>query len=257
MAASSQCGHAATRATIGCVSVDAQSTASSASLPAADDGVIGSAGELAVASHAQAAPRSDPRERREWLRLLDAVLADEIRWAGALSCEELIALADRPLKGRASSETMQEWWEYGRRRGWLATHEDDRFHLTDTARADLQARRERLWQPNPFKWAEALSKSALPAGAIGAAGYAAGKAGVTALAILGLCLAFVLGFILAGLIMLWIDRPADRWAARRACDWLDGRRVPLSVAFRSEVHGGTVRLYVEPSPDQIMDGPCS
>ncbi len=210
-----------------------------------------------IASDTQAAPRSDPRERREWLRFLDPVLADEIRWAGALSCEELITLTDRPLKGRASAETIQEWWEYARRRGWLAAHEADRFQLTDSARADLQARREYLSQPNPFEGAKAVAKWGLP-GVLGVAGYAAGYAAGTtslvALAILGFCVVLVLGLVLAGMIMRWIDRPTERWAARRACDWLEGRRVPLTLAFRSEVQGLVVRLYA-PLPAQIEERP--
>jgi hypothetical protein len=210
-----------------------------------------------IMSDTQAAPRSDPRERRGWLRFLDPVLADEIRWAGALSCEELIMLADSPLKGRASAETIEEWWEYARRRGWLAAHEADRFQLTDSARADLQARREYLWQPNPFEGAKAVVKWGLP-GVLGVAGYAAGYAAGTtsfvALAILGFCLALVLGLVLGGMILRWIDHPMERWAARRACDWLEGRRVPLTLAFRSEVQGLVVRLYAR-SSSQIGERP--
>lgn len=163
------------------VSVDTQAARSSASPTVANVGVIDGTAQANTVSNAQAARRSDPWERRGWLRFLDPVLADEIRWAGALSCEELIDLAARPLDGRASRETIQEWWEYAWRRGWLVAHEADRFQLTDLARTEIQARRESLWQPNPFDWAKALAKWTLPAGAIGLAGYWTGKEGVVAL----------------------------------------------------------------------------
>lgn len=241
------------------VSVDVGATASSASLPAADGDVIDGAdedgvggGEGGVGGEARAAQRSEPRERRDWLRFLDPVLAEEIRLAGALSCEELIALADRPLKGRASSETIREWWEYASRRGWLQRHEADRCQLMDTARAALQARHEYMWQPNPFEGAKAIAKWGLT-GTFGVASYAVGHTtGTTSFglgAILAVLLVLVLGLVLAGTIMRWIDRPTDRYAARRACDWLDGRRVPLTWRSRSEVDGIVVRLYGLPSLD--------
>lgn len=235
--------------TIGRMSVDVQSLTYSASQTAVDHHVVGSADRELVANDPQAALRSDPRERRGWLRFLDQVLADEIRWAGALSYEELLMLANRPLANKASAETIREWWEYSRRRGWLAAQEDDRFQLTDAGRVDLQERHDRLWQPNPFEGAKAITKAILP-GVFGLAGYAAGKSDVAALVILlGFCLALVVGLIIGGTVMRWIDRPLDRWAARRACNWLDGRPVRLSRKFRTPVPGQVVRLYeLSPSP---------
>lgn len=242
------------------MSVDVEGAASSRSLPAADGGVIDGVdegrvgGELDGVGEVRAPQRSDPRERRDWLRFLDPVLAEEIRLAGALSREELAKLANRPPTGRASSETIREWWEYAWRRGWLVRHEADRFQLTDTARADLQARHEYIWQPNPFEWAKAIVKWGPPA-AFGVAGYVVGHAtGTTSFGvgvILAVFLALVLGLVLAGMIMRWIDRPTGRYAARRACDWLDGRRVPLTWKSRSEIDGVVVRLYGLSSPDPV------
>lgn len=200
-------------------------------------------GQARIEHDLQAKLRSDPRERRRWLRFLDAVLADEMRQAGALTCEELIALAARPLRDRASPETIREWWEYASRRGWLEEHMADCFRLTPTAHADLRVRHERVSQPDTLEWGKALLKWTLPAGAIGAIGYFTGRAGWMAVAVLSLCLGLALLLLLGGWITRPLDRPTDRSAARRACAWLDGRRVPLTRRFRSEVRGPVTRLY--------------
>jgi len=48
-------------------------------------------------------------------------------------------------------------------------------------------------------------------------------------------------FVIAPIVHL-IDEPSDRWLARHACDWLDGRRVAWSIRPRPEVHD-FARLY--------------
>lgn len=224
-------------------------------LAAAGGGTDGTAVEGAGASDVQAAPRSDPRERRGRLRALDPILAEEVRLAGALSCDELVELAKRPLNDRASRATIMEWWEYAWRRGWLVPHEADLFQLTDRARADLRERREHLWQPNPFEWAKALAVPVVPLATAGI-GYAAGKSGAITEVILWVCVALVVAFVLAGLIVLAIDRPTDRRVAIRACDWLDGRRLWWFVERRSDdLPSAIIRLYSPPVADQAPD--CS
>ena len=61
------------------------------------------------------------------LRYLDLLLTDEMRDAGAVSLDELTEMADRPFHGGASRETIEEWWEFTRRRGWLEEHEAGRW----------------------------------------------------------------------------------------------------------------------------------
>jgi len=87
--------------------------------------------------------RSDPRERRRWLRGLDFVLTDEIRDAGALSSEELMQMSAEPLRQQASRETIEEWWEYAQRRGWLEEHEAGRCRLTNLGREEVREIRRR------------------------------------------------------------------------------------------------------------------
>lgn len=61
-------------------------------------------------------PRSAPRRRRRWLRELDSPLGREFEDAGALSCAELVELSAEPLRGCASPQTVEEWWQYADRR---------------------------------------------------------------------------------------------------------------------------------------------
>jgi hypothetical protein len=190
----------------------------------------------------QAEQRSDPRRRRDWLRFLDPVLTDEIRDAGALSCDELVELAVRPLKGRASRATIDEWWEYAHRRGWLEEYGTGRRRLTSVARADLHARRQRVAGPDPAEWAKTLVAWTV-AGAIGAATYLSGRYGTVWIAILIVCVTVAIALFIASPIVRAFDRPSDRWIARRACDWLDGRRVAWSVPPRPKVSGEFARLY--------------
>lgn len=119
--------------------------------------------------------RSDPRERRGWLSFLDVVMTDEIRDAGALSREELIQMAARPLEGRASRETIGEWWEYAHRRSWLEEHGTGRFRLTSTACRGAHSTRRRGLGPDPVAGAGILMKWVLPAIVVGAAGLLSGK----------------------------------------------------------------------------------
>ena len=197
---------------------------------------------VAVAKE-QACRRSEPRARRGWLRALDFVLTDEGRDARALSPEELIELAARPLDGRASRETLKEGWEYANRRSWLEEHGTGRWRLTSTAREELHAIRRRITEPNPVEGVKAIMKWAVPAGAIGAAGLLSGKYLTTGIAIVVLCATVALGFVLAALISKLLDRPTDRWIARRACDWLDGRRVVWWILRLPAVNGDFHRLY--------------
>jgi hypothetical protein len=194
--------------------------------------------------------RSDPRERRGWLRGLDLVLTDEIRDAGALSHEELMQMAARPLKERASRETIEEWWEYADRRSWLEEHGAGRWRLTSIGREAVQERRRRASQPDPLAGARAITKWALAAGAIGAASLLSGKYLTTGLAILAACATIVLALLIAALISSLLDLPTDRWIARNACDWLDGRRFRWWIRRHPAVEGAVRRLHEEPAEVQ-------
>ncbi len=192
--------------------------------------------------------RSDPRERRRWLRVLDPVLTDEIRDAGALSCEELIQMAAHPLKGRASRATIEEWWEYAHRRCWLEQHRAGRYRLTSIGREELQVRREDVDGPDLAEWAKTIMRWTLAGGAIGAAVYLSGRYGTVWLALLVVCIVVALMLFIAAPIARSIDRPADRWAARHACDWLDGRPIRCWVRRHPAVRGEVRRLY---PPDEL------
>jgi hypothetical protein len=192
----------------------------------------------------QAKQRSDPRARRDWLRFLDPILTDEIHDAGAVSCDELVDLPARPLKGRVSRETIGEWWEYAHRRGWLEECGADRCRLTAFARERLEARRQYVRSPDPSEWAKTLIRWVLPAGALGAVGYLSGRYGTAWIAAVLVCITVALMLFVIAPIVYAIDKPSDRWIARRACDWLDGRRVAWSIRPRPAVRDFT-RLYQE------------
>jgi hypothetical protein len=187
--------------------------------------------------------RSDPRERRRWLRFLDPVLTDEIRDAGAVSLEELMQMAARPLEGLASRATIEEWWEYAHRRSWLEEHGTGRCRLTRTGRKDLRVRREDVDGPDLADWAKTLTGWTLAGGAIGAASYLSGKSGELWIAIVAVCLIVALLLLVASPIARAVDRPMDRWFARRACDWLDGRRIRRWIRQHPAVEGEVRRLY--------------
>jgi hypothetical protein len=193
--------------------------------------------------------RSDARERRRWLRFLDPVLTDEIRDAGAVSREELMEMAVRPLEGLASRTTIDEWWEYAHRRSWLEEHGADRCRLTRTGRKDLRVRRESVDGPDLAEWAKTLAGWTLAGGAIGAASYLSGKSGELWIAIVAVCLIAALLLFVASPVARAIDRPMDRWLARRACDCLDGRRAGWWRRGDPAVDGGVRRLYEGDGPD--------
>ena len=204
----------------------------------------------------RARSRSDPRERRRWLRFLDLVLTDEIRDAGALSPQELMQLAALPLKDRISRETIEEWWEYAHRRNWLEEHGTGRWRVTSSGREELRVRREYLAGPDPADWAKTLMGWTLAGGAIGAAGYLSGKYGKLWILILAVCLIVALLLFMASPIARAADRPLDRWFARRACDWLDGRRVRWWIRQHPPVEGEVRRLYEGDGVEDPQDLPA-
>jgi hypothetical protein len=190
----------------------------------------------------EARRRSDPRSRRYWLQRLDLVLPDEMRQAGALSFAELEDLTRRPLAGRASRETLEEWWEYARRRNWLEEPDPGLWRLTDTALRDVQAMRRRTSSPDPMVGANAVVKWALTAGAVGAAALLSGRYLTVWLAILVVCAVIVACLMIAAIVGKLLDPPIDRLVARWACDWLDGRSVRCQV-WRPAAAGAFARLY--------------
>lgn len=159
------------------------------------------------------------RLRRGWLRFLDALLAGEIRAVGALDLHELADAAPRILhcdKDRIRVETIEEWWEFAWRRGWLE-RAGRRCRLTETARADLRAERERVNSPDP----RLLARGLIPIAA-GAAGLLSRNLEVEA-AILIVAAAIVVSLLLIAAVLRLIEPPFDRWLARLACDSLEGR----------------------------------
>jgi hypothetical protein len=202
-----------------------------------------------TAAEEQTRKRSDPRERRWVLRYLDLLLTDEMRDAGAVSLEELTEMADRRLNGRASRETIDEWWEYTRRRGWLEEHEAGRWRISGLGREELHERRRRASQPDPLAGAMAVTKWVLAVGVIGAAGLLSDKYLTTEIAIVVFCGAIVVALLLVALITKFLDPPVDRWIVHRACDWLEGRRVGLWIRTVPAAEGKVVRLYEEESAE--------
>jgi hypothetical protein len=190
----------------------------------------------------EAIRRSDPRSRRYWLRRLDLVLPDEMRDAGALSFAELEEMASDSLAGRASRETLEEWWEYARRRRWLEELDPGLWRLTDTAVRDLQTLRRRISSPDPMVGASAVMRWALAAGAVGAAALLSGRYLTIWVAILVVCAVVAGGLAIAAIVGKLSDPSSDRLVARWACDWLDGRSVSWQIR-RPAVVGVFDRLY--------------
>ncbi len=157
-------------------------------------------------------------------------------------------MAAHPLKDRASRATIEEWWEYAHRRCWLEQHVADRYRLTSIGREELRVRREDVDGPDLAEWAKTIVRWTLAGGAIGAAGYLSGKYGTVWLAVLGVCIAIALLLFIAAPFARLFDRPADRWAARHACGWLDGRPVRWWVRRHAAVEGEVRRLY---PPDEL------
>lgn len=95
---------------------------------------------------------------------------------------------------------------------------------------------------------KALVRWALPTGVIGAAVLLNGHDLTIGVAIVVVCLTIALMFFIVAPAMRLIDRPMDRVIARRACDWLDGRRVGWSIPRLPAVGGDFRRLYQADNP---------
>jgi len=91
--------------------------------------------------------------------------------------------------------------------------------------------------------AKTVTKWVFAAGLIGVAGALSGKYLTTEIAIVVLCGTIVFTLLLAALITRFLDPPMDRWIARHACDWLDGRRVRWWIRQHPAVEGEIRRLY--------------
>lgn len=187
----------------------------------------------------QIARRSDPRRRRSLLRDLDLVLGKEIRDAGTLSCGELFEVSEKPLRGKASRATITEWWEYAYRRGWLEEHGPGRCRLTSTANDDLHATHRREAGPDYLNWAKSLLRWAATAGLFGTVAILTQRNLSVYVTVFVWVMATASALAIGGLI----TRPIAAWMncyfARRACDWLDGRR--LRVPPLPAVDPGAVR----------------
>lgn len=171
--------------------------------------------------------RSEVPARRYWLRSLDAPLANEIRAAGALNLDELVGAVPRILRcdeRRVKKATIEEWWEFAMRRRWLEPV-GPRWGLTDRAHNDLRTERERVNSPDPKRLAGSVWRWVIPTGLVGATGLASGKYLVLEAAIVVVVGAIILGLLLSAGIQNVLDPPMDRWFARCACDWLEGRPI--------------------------------
>jgi hypothetical protein len=198
------------------------------------------AGEQAAA---QTSSRSDPRKRRSWLRDLDAVLTHEIGLAGSLSCGELGEPASRPLKNRATRSTIEEWWEYAFRRGWLEEHAGGRCRLAAACREDLRTIRAGDQWLDPAHIATAIARWVLPAGALGATGYLSGSHPGAVVVILVVGIGLTIGLFLTAPLVRVYNRRLERQTARRACDWLEDRPVRFAAAAPAAGEARTARLY--------------
>ncbi len=195
-------------------------------------------------------PRSAPRRRRRWLRELDSPLGREFEDAGALSCAELVELSAEPLRRCASPQTIEEWWQYAYRRGWLEDHGYECCRLTAFGRAELRDRRERDAWPEPGSIGRAILKWLLPAGAAGTfAVYLSGGLPASVVVIVAAAIVLGIGLIVVSPISRWLDRVAERLVAQHACRWLDDRPVRLARDGADQAVKAT-RLYGvdDPSP---------
>ena len=182
--------------------------------------------------------------RRYWLRFLDAPLAGEIRAAGALDFDELVGAIPRILQcdeDRVHRETIQEWWEYSKRRRWLEPVES-LWGLTEKAESDLRAEQERVNSPDVKRLAGNVSRWVIPGSLAGATGLLGAKYLSIDLAILAVAVVVIVGLLLAETFSRATDPSTNRWLARRACDWLEGRRIrPARGTNRGQVD--FTRLY--------------
>lgn len=172
-------------------------------------------------------PRSEVWVRRYWLRFLDAPLTSEIRAAGSLDFDELADAVPRILRcdeDRVDRETIQEWWEFAVRRRWLEPV-GPRWGLTERADNDLRAEYERVNSPDPRRLAAGIARWVLPTGLVGAVGLLSAKYLSIDLAIVATAGVIIVSLLLAAAVIQVVRRPTDRWFARRACDWLEGRPI--------------------------------
>jgi hypothetical protein len=78
-------------------------------------------------------------------------LAKELRNAGALDFDDLVDAVPRILRcdeDQVHRETIEEWWEYAKRRRWLE-EVGSLWALTERARKELQEEQERVNSPDP------------------------------------------------------------------------------------------------------------
>jgi hypothetical protein len=175
--------------------------------------------------------RSEIPARRYWLRFLDEPLAKEFRDAGALDIDGLVGVAPRILRCDENSvkkETIQEWWEYSKRRRWLEPVES-LWGLTERAENDLRKERERVNSPDAKRLASKVSHWVIPGSLAGATGLLGAKYLSIDLAILAIAVVVIVGLLLAEVFSRATDPSMDRWFARRACGWLEGRPVPWAL----------------------------
>jgi hypothetical protein len=175
--------------------------------------------------------RSEVPARRYWLKFLDTPLAREIRTAGALNFDELARAVPRILRcdeSRVNRETIQEWWEYAQRRGWLEPA-GTLWRLSDRALADLREEHERVNSPDPRHLAGGLARWVIPTSLAGATWLLGAKYLSLDLAVLSLGIVVIIGLLLSAAISHVTDPSTDRGLARRACDWLEGRPVPWGL----------------------------
>jgi peptidoglycan/LPS O-acetylase OafA/YrhL len=82
----------------------------------------------------------------------------------------------------------------------------------------------------------------MPTSLVGFAGLASGRYLVLEIAILIMAGVIIVSLLLAVGMSRAIELPMDRWLARRACDWLEGRRIwPARGTSRGQVD--FIRLY--------------
>jgi hypothetical protein len=175
--------------------------------------------------------RSEVPARRYWLRFLDAPLAREIRATGALDFDELVGAVPRILRcdeSRVETATIEEWWEYAKRRGWLEPA-GPLWRLSNRALADLHEEHERVNSPDPKHLAGGVARWVLPTSLAGATWLFGAKYLSLDLAVLSLGIVVMIGLLLSAAISRATDPSTDRGLARRACDWLEGRPVPWAL----------------------------
>jgi hypothetical protein len=204
-----------------------------------------------AAARAAISPRSDPRQRRRWLRNLDSLLAGELEEAGALSCAELTDLAAEPLRGHASSATIEEWWEFAYRRGFLEEVGGGRCRLSASGRAEVRAARQRDAGLDQAALGRSILKWLLPASAVGVTAYLSGRHPGATVTIVAIAVGVAIGLILLAPLMRRFDRAVDQRFARHACDWLEDRPMAVVRDCASRALPAT-RLYSE--ADRVAPG---